>query len=121
MENPKTSWNFVNSNRANDPIPSHMHFEDEDANSDQAIADSFAKYFESVYTASSIVGTPDGRNCMPGNVHIADLRVDIVEVFDAIGCLDNHKSPGIDGIPVAYIKQSRYIISRALWLIFNKS
>lgn len=41
--------------------------------------------------------------------------------FNLINSLDVNKSPGSDGIPPTIFKSCNYIISRILWILFNKS
>jgi len=51
--NPKQFYNFVNTKRKSSSYPSSLKFQNSAANTDQAIADLFAQFFQSTHSTSS--------------------------------------------------------------------
>jgi len=47
---PKQFYNFVNTKRKSSSYPSSLKFENSAANTDQAIADLFAQFFQTTYS-----------------------------------------------------------------------
>ena len=84
----------------------------------KTIANLFADYFESVYTNVS----PCSRDIVYNHdLNIQYIDITVTEVFNAANVLNLKCGPGADGIPPIFFKSCNYIMSRILWLIFNKS
>ena len=117
--NIKTFWKFINSKRSAHGLPGSMYLGDTTSSDNSEIADMFASFFESVYLAACPNYVASAGTDSP--LDLSDLSVSIGEVLDEIDNLSIYKGPGVDGIPPIFIKNCKFILSRPLWLIFNRS
>jgi len=49
------------------------------------------------------------------------MDITISEIFTHLNCLNLFSSPGLDGIPPVFFRSCNFIMSRILWILFNKS
>ena len=122
QSNVKSFWNFVNSKRGSQGLPSNMHLDASSASSHPAVANLFASYFGSVYTTPSRPASALNKlNGSPNDQILNSFTISIRNIFDKLNALDTCKGPGYDGIPPLLLKQCNFILSRPLWNIFNAS
>lgn len=55
------------------------------------------------------------------DLDLLNMDVAISEVFSGINDVHANSNSGINGIPPIFLKSCNYIMSRVLWLIYNKS
>lgn len=116
-DNANIFWSSVNSLKGTKP-PSHIFYNDRFYNDDSVIANCFADFFEFVYMTSNYA--PKEIEC-EHDLNITNIDISIGEVFDHLNLLNLKSGPGIDGIPPVFFKSCKYIMSRILWILFNKS
>ena len=120
--NANNFWQFVKSLKSSKCPPTQIqqtvegsisYIEDENA-----IANCFADYFETTYSNDSI----QMKNLNYSHVlDISSLEITIDEVFNCLNSLRKSSAPGIDGFPTIFYHSCNYIMTRVLWLIYNKS
>ena len=122
QSNVRSFWNFVNSKRGSQGLPSNMHLDASSASSHPAVANLFASYFGSVYTTPTRPASAlNILNGSPNDLILNSFTISIRNIFDKLNTLDTCKGPGYDGIPPLLLKQCNFILSRPLWNIFNAS
>ena len=117
--NIKVFWKFVHSKRRTHDLPGTMHLGSVTSSDNSAIADMFAKHFESVYSAAS----PSLATYVNTNppLNETDMSISIGEIYSEIEDLSVNEGPGDDGIPPIFLKKCKFILSRPLYIIFNRS
>lgn len=115
----RSFWGFVNSMRVTkNCLPAFICNDDSYSSDSSVIANCFAKFFELVYSVSSVHNCPMLYESVMG---LGDMDITIGEIFECMNTIQLHSSPGIDNIPPVFFKSCKFIMSRVLWLIFNKS
>ena len=122
--NMKSFWKFTNVKRGVNGIPNHIYSDTETADCPSKIVNTFAEYFESVYT------TPNDDDLTFNDINyydnnpsfdIGDIEITQRDVFDSIKNLDVKKGVGPDLIPAILIKSCNANITPILHTLFIKS
>ena len=113
-------WNFVKSLNRNKTHPSYIYHDGAFLSNSQGIANCFADYFESVYKDENCLSV-DGDVSREHDLCLQELDISIGDVFNSLNSLAANTGPGTDAIPSTFFKSCNFIMSRILWLIFNKS
>ena len=106
-------YEYINSLKKEDLLPSSMFNDTSEATSDQDKASLFNEYFYSVFTPSSF-DTPLMRDISAPATTITNVISD-TDVYSVLASLDPSKSPGIDGIGPKVLKHS----ALALYIPFH--
>ena len=117
-ENVKSFWSFTNSLRGINHLPTHIYHNNSVIDDDSMIANCFANFFESVYVSN--VETDFAVDC-ESVIDISNIDISISEVFERITKLQLNSLAGTDNIPPLFFVSCKFIMSRVLWTIFNKS
>ena len=117
-ENVKSFWSFMNSLRGINHLPTHIYHNNSVIDDDSMIANCFANFFESVYVSN--VETDFAVDC-ESVIDISNIDISISEVFECITKLQLNSLAGTDNIPPLFFVSCKFIMSRVLWIIFNKS
>ena len=108
--------------RSRNSFPSQFRYDVNDSTGytedNTAISNLFADYFESTYSDKSLQCY--NTSVLP-NLDIFNLDISIGEVFNCINSLQLNSVSGLDGIPSIFLHSCKFIMARALWLIYNKS
>lgn len=117
--NPNTFWTYINNKNKNVSLPQVMTNGNLELNSPQDIVNSFATYFESVFssrqTRSDVFPEPSNYNYNLINVH----EFNVEEVQLAIGSLTSKFTAGPDEIPSFFVKDCATVLAQPLCTIFN--
>ena len=119
QNNVKSFFNYVNFKLKSKDFPNEFSFNNVSTSDGQTIADLFADYFADVYTDRPC-NIPD-NDLSYGVLNLNCFNLSISEVYVKLNSLDTTKGPGPDGIHPMLLKNSSFILSRPLFLIFSKS
>ena len=114
----KKFWDFIRSKNNTNGYPNKMHFENSTAKDSKSIANLFKIFFSSVYSHSV-----DGAVTDKSTLNIQSLNADIC-ADDILQCIKQAKlsySPGTDGIPSVFLKNTSQLIIYPLQILFSKS
>lgn len=119
--NPKIFWRHINAKRTNNSIPATMKYGDKSASTDDAKAELFAEFFQSVYTKysvdgelSSFVEDRQDRNCF-------DLSVTAESVSDVLIRMNLSKGSGFDGVSSLFLRECAELLTTPLYIIYSRS
>ncbi|KAB0794120.1 hypothetical protein PPYR_13740 [Photinus pyralis] len=118
--NAKYFWRYINSNRKDKGLPSVMCLDDQKSVDGFNIANMFADFFSSVYTQNYV---PVAKFHENDSVDCAYLKISLSEVFNKINNLNcsTGPGPGPDSISALFLKETAFVISPPLTLLFNYS
>jgi len=115
--NPRAFWSFIKTTKAV-KSPSYINTDNGIINNNFDIANCFADFFESAYRHSD-------ADCneleLVHDLNLMGMDITISEIFTYLNRLNLFSSPGLDGIPPVFFKSCNFIMSRILWILFNKS
>jgi len=114
---PKIFWSFVNASKTV-KSPSYISSDNRIINDNTDIANSFADFFESAYRHDV---ADCGISELIHDLDITALDIGISEIFIYLNRLNLNSSAGLDGIPSVFLRSCKFIVSRILWILFNKS
>ena len=120
-KNSKMFWQFINSKRKSNGLPSYMFYLDNDSSDTSVICNLFADYFKSVYSNSD--SSPLLSDLFSSNpvFNISTLNLSLLDVESALLAIDDNTSLDLHGIANFFLKNCAINISLPLLLIFNKS
>ena len=117
---PKNFWRYVNSKKNNNTLPNVMKLGTDTFSNAQAIADAFAKHFSTFYQSSRIRDLPPKLSDQtPYTINSIDISLS--DIFGKIENLLSDDKSGPDGVPSVILKNSKFIFSQILFIIFEKS
>lgn len=103
--NPKAFWQFVNSKRSSNSLPSQLNYNGKSASSDTEKANLFAAFFSSVYinhdNQFNVRETIKNRNDHGCSV----LQITEEAVFNVANSVNVSKGAGIDKIPLSFVRK----------------
>lgn len=118
--NPKQFFNFVNSKRKSNGLPSHLKFGDEESSTDNGMADLFAEFFQSTYTSSNPV-TSNYPYAIQVYNFIPNISLSYDEVLNGLKSLEPNFSAGPDGVPASILRTCADWLYIPLTDLFNVS
>ena len=120
FNSPKIFWSFVNRSRAcRSPLPA-IAVDGNLIHDDLVKADTFNKYFSSVFTDEDTSRLQQLRRCLDSQPLLLDsVNVSEGAVFELLSVLDTTKACGPDLIPARLLKEGAAEITHSLIKIFN--
>ena len=120
FNSPKIFWSFVNRSRAcRSPLPA-IAVDGNLIHDDLVKADTFNKYFSSVFTDEDTSRLQQLRRCLDSQPLLLDsVNVSERAVFELLSVLDTTKACGPDLIPARLLKEGAAEITHSLTKIFN--
>lgn len=117
--NSKVFWQFINSKRKSNGLPTFMHYLDDGSADPEIICDLFATYFKSVYSEPTTL-VPDFPN-LSSLFNLSDLHLTISDIEDGLENLNAKTSLDSDGICNLFLVNCSKFVSLPLFIIFNMS
>jgi hypothetical protein len=121
-KDPKMFWSYVHDRNSETRIPAKMTYSDVSCGRPQDIVNSFADYFMSVYSASSVPGNIKPKSYSNSFWPCLTLKkFDKSDIEKAFEQLKPKISYGSDNIPAFLVKDCRSVFLEPLVHIFNLS
>lgn len=117
--NPTEFWKYAKANKGSTRYPSLMHYNNDSAESPEAIVNLFAKYFEGVYVRDGVDFDAEmiQHEVLPA---ADDITVSLWDIEYAISKL-KPKGSGPDELHPLIIKNCAQALVFPIWLLFQKS
>lgn len=113
-------WKFIKEKRKNTSISYTYTYQDTDYNTEDSIANAFAKFFQDMYSDGD--SPPNNDDLLDYGLDILSLdRVTADDVSEAVKTLKPRASVGVDGIPSYFYKAYLDILQVPLQALINKS
>ena len=123
--NPKRFWSFFKIKSKVSNIPEKVSTKASDgerinADNNVEIAESFNKYFVSIFSSDSTTVGHHQQNSQSA-ITLEEITLTNDEVLSVLINLDNNKAQGPDGIPARLLTETAFQITPSLCSLFNKS
>ena len=123
--NPKRFWSFFKIKSKVSNIPEKVSTKASDgkrinADNNVEIAESFNKYFVSIFSSDSTTVGHHQQNSQSA-ITLEEITLTNDEVLSVLINLDNKKAQGPDGIPARLLTETAFQITPSLCSLFNKS
>ena len=119
-KNIKYFYQHINKLRKSSDLPANMVFENRSSSSPTEIADFFANFFNSVFTADNSAYDNDDLN-LDQSVDISHVQILEIDIFKELSSLDVNTGPGLDEITNLFLRSAKHGMTKPLHLLFNKS
>ena len=116
----KKFWDFIRSKNNTNGYPCRMHLDNIFASDSSSIANLFKTFFSSVYLHENCVNEPVIDDFSSDSLlHSIDISLD--DILQSISKAKLSYSPGTDGIPSSFLKNTSQSIIYPLHILFCKS
>ena len=122
FSNPKKFWSFFSFKIRANRLPDTMIYEGISISDDTKKAESFQRFFDSIYTDQSSCPTSHEVNVNPLiNNHLDLIEVTTEEVTKLLTSLDSAKAPCPDNLPTIVLKKCANTLAPSITAFINSS